>query len=381
MLKLTLSLPPQPDFSLAASLPGLSEILVEPQGLARSGAADLDQVCRNLSAIKDLGLKATLAWDLLATDLEIADGIAFLKKLDLSSVHAIRVQDPGIAFRVREVFPDLPLQLILETGNHNAIGIQSWCRHLKPQRIMVSNEIPLSSIQEIGRVIDRPLEMLVLGRIEIFYTPRHLISPVQPGGEAPLIESMVTDEETQKSFPLVENETGTIMYYEKELFLLPFLTEVESAGVNHARLDLKFYSQEKVLPAVKRYLREPNTENRDLLKSLLGKKLTRGFFKSNRTDKQFAKLKNPHLGKREHLNFVGTVLETKRKGYLVVQAEGRLFQGQALRIVVPEGSWKTHQVVWVRNVEGNSVQKTNGSGVWLINPCPGISSGSKVYCA
>lgn len=367
------------DWTQFTGLPGLGEMLLEHQDLARMGRLDLETLNQSAAQAKARGLRTVLVWDILCDNTAMANSASLLRQLDMSLFDAVRTQDPGAAWYMKDHFPQVPLQLILETGNHNLPGITAWVEAFQPERVVLSNELPLNQVTQIIETIKTPVEIMALGRILVFYTPRRLISPIEPHtDEHDLIQRIITSEEDHKKFPLVENRHGSFMYYEKELFLLPYLQEIQEAGVAYARLELKFYDQ-AVLGPLQSYLEQRDKEPLDGLKSVLGEKLTRGFFKSNRTDKQFKKLKNPHLIADRDAPYLGVVMETAKKKFMALAVETDFKVGDTLIMVNPEGERLEHQVQWIRDLSGRKLEEVATPGVYTINPGRKVSSGTQVY--
>ena len=361
------------------SLPGLTEILLEHQELARGGGLDDNGLATLRQNAKACGKRAILVWDVLADDAAIATGAALFRRLGPQHFDAVRVQDVGVAWYLTEHFPEIPLQLIVETGNHNLTGLKAWVDQFQPERLIVSNEIPSTELGRMRRTLNVPFEILALGRVLIFYTPRRLLSPIDPAtDEYDHLARFVTSVEDGKHFPIVENRHGTFMYYEKELFLIPWLDEAAANGMDYARLDLKFTNPELV-PHLIEWFTEPKEENLKAIKALMAPKLTRGFFKSNRTDKQFARLKNPYLGLREDRKYLGQVLDTGKKEYVAILTERPLKVGDVIHYAIPEGEVPSQKVEWIRSPTGEKVEEAVQPGLWLVNHCKKVSTGSRAY--
>lgn len=369
---------PPSDLKSLALLPGLSEVLLEHQALARTGLMDSNSLLNALHETRALGLRPVLTWDLLPTDEALANGAALLRSLPLHQFSAIRVQDVGVARYVRQHCP-IPLQLILETGNHNLLGIQAWIRDLEPDRVILSNELPQSLLHQIADAIQVDIEIAVLGRLLIFYSPRKLIGAAEQAAMGDFRSRFAIEELTGKCFPLLENQQGTLMYYEKDLCLLSSLDRVAAAGVTWVRLDLKFFPSELV-PALAQYLHSGLADDLAEVKRWLSPRQTNGFFKSNRTDKQFSKLTNPHLMVREDVPLVATVLESsKKEGYTALLTETPLSSGDSLCYVNGEGDVLPHQIVWIRDASGNKLSKAHEPGLWLVNHARRSSAGTRFY--
>jgi len=379
MLQFTTTLPYPPEPEQLQLLPDRVEVLLEHRALARAGQLESEQLLDLADKARALGHRTVLVWDVLATDREIAAAATVLADLNPRRFDAVRVQDPGIAWFLKQSEPDLPLQLVLETGNHNLTGLEAWLQRFQPERLIVSNEIPIGELSRMSRSLPVPMEVLVLGRILLFYTPRKLISPVEPASAAGgWLERRVVSEEDRKNFPIVESDHGTFMYYEKELFLLPWLDEIEAAGIAYARLDLKFHKQE-LLPLLGSFLAKREAPLLEPIKACLSSRLTRGFFKSNRTDKQFTRLKNPHLGSREDRPFLGQVLEARKREYIALSTQHPFAVGDTLYFAIPEGDMLEATVSWISDATGQRVTEASPPGLWLINHRGRVSSGTKVY--
>lgn len=378
MPSITISLPRDLETIDQLTYSYASEVLLEHQDLARLGHLDKVETNQAIHFFNSQEKACVLVWDILADDQQIEKGLAVLKELDLANVAAIRVADPGVATCLKSHYPHIRLQLSLETGNHNLLGIQAWERIFAPQKLVLSNELPLSQISHIRSQISTPVEISVLGRILLFYTPRHLLKPIDPWSHQEVDRSQfVTSVEDGKHFPIEENRHGTFMYYEKDLFLVPYLQQIMEAGVDHVRLDLKFFNSNPLGQLLEQHF--SGSEVLALIKSCLGPKLTRGFFKSNRTDKQFKKLKNLRLQPQENRDYLGTVLEVRKNQYIAQMLEKPLQVGEHIVYQTPEGTLLPHQIAWLRDKDGQQLHQTQRPGLVLVNHRRSISPGTLIF--
>lgn len=379
MLRFSATPPPPADWSVLAALPGLDEVLLEHELLARSGGLGDDALCTAASEARARGLRVILVWDVLASEQLLERGAALVDRLGVAHFDALRVQDPGVALFARERWPDWPLQLVLETGNHNLIGATAWRDALQPERLVLANELPASELTRFAAAIDCELEIAVLGRLLMFYSPRPLVRAAEGETLEEVRERFAIDPERRRHYPVIENRHGTFMFYEKDLNLLPWLSKVEACGLRRARLDFKYFPAELVT-RVTNWLMSGDASELAAVKSCLSPRTTGGFFKSNRTDKQFTRLKNTYLRVREDRILLATVLETSRKtGYTVLHADAPLRIGMVFDYLVPEGEWGRHQVEWLRGLDGRRLEATDGPGVYLVNHARRASPGTKCY--
>src|SRR5690606_28287579 len=142
----------------------------------------------------------------------------------LDTFDALRVQDPGaLEWSLKNT--NKPLQFIAETGNHNFEALKGWVEYCgdRLERIALSIELSRPVLEEFVKKLKVPCELLVFGRILLFYSPRSLLSPLSPEKIAVNEELAAlgeSEESPHKGFPIVENRHGTFMFHIKEFCLL-----------------------------------------------------------------------------------------------------------------------------------------------------------------
>ena len=167
------------DFEICQKLP-IKELIFEHQSLSRLGELETATLLEMLEAWKTNGGKAFLQWDLLHDEKSFEKALEVLKKLPLEHFDAVRVQDLGAAYWLRKNHSHLKLHWIVEGSNHNLKGLQRWSNFLKPQldRFVLSSEIPGNILQRCIAELPQECEILGIGSILLFYTPRHLLNPL-----------------------------------------------------------------------------------------------------------------------------------------------------------------------------------------------------------
>ena len=160
---------------------------------------------------KKIGRIALLQWDLLHDEKSFQEAIGILKELPLEEFFAIRVQDLGAANWLRKHHRNLKLQWIVEGSNHNIKGLLRWSEFLKPQldRLVLSSEIPESVLKRFFTELPQGCEILGIGRVLLFYSPRHLLSSLNETNEKSpgmLSASVSTEETPQRKLKTIENK-------------------------------------------------------------------------------------------------------------------------------------------------------------------------------
>ena len=346
-----------------------------------------------LSSAKELrekGHRVYLQWDILMTEDSFGGLFHGLKNQRLLSEEApfdgIRVQDPGLLYALKEINYRGEVHFITEQGNHNLIGLESWIK-VWPERIkrlVVSPQLPATKIEEYAKEIHSKfaveLEVLGLGPILLFYTPRKLVSPLYGQAEDSVYKVEGTSEESpHKGFPIIENLHGTFMLNTKDQFIFDELIEKESDLLElhqlHWRVDPICGMGDMGLDQLLQI-----KENYNQLKTDYARPVTKGFFRVNKTDVLFKKLKNHRLQERDD-TFVGEVVDVKKKNHVAVliKSEAGLSAGDSLKLLSPEGKEKFVEVGKMTNALSVSLERAEKGEIVFIPPVGGISVRSMVY--
>src|SRR5690606_4501254 len=106
-------------------------------------------------------------------------------------------------------------------------------------RLVLSIELSKESLKNIVPALKTPCELLVLGRILLFHSPRALLAPLAgPVADPAWLEAVGASEESpHKGFPLLENKHGTFMFLPKDFCLAEQLPELKELGLEYMRFD------------------------------------------------------------------------------------------------------------------------------------------------
>ena len=347
-MKFTTYLKQKEDFLPLYEL-GVQEFIIGLQEISRFGGWKKEELLafiqEHQANPKDNKMRFLLEWDILMDQPILLKSMAFLQQLPLEFFAAIRVQDLGAYQYLRENYPAIPLHLILENGNHNLKGLLRYGEDGGKQleRVVLSIELPKDILGDYFAAIAAlgiETELLILGRILIFYSPRFLLSPFLDERTKALEvrEAQGKSEESpHKGFPLIENAHGTFMFNVKDFCLLEYLDELQEMGLNYARVDLRMHPS---FPVVKEIIQEILTQNNvENIKSLYGSPLHKGLFVNNRTDILFPKLKNKHLQNSEGqlIGEVIDVVKNKMMAVLIRQNPHKVLIGNQFELLTPQG--------------------------------------------
>lgn len=368
----------------------VEQVIIEPSKLSRLGKLTILEVNTLSKEAKSLGFEVFLEWDVLMVEDNFNSNIEEFRKIDLSTIDAIRVQDPGALMWCLENTTKY-IHLNLETGNHNLQGITSWLDTNRERitRIILSIEWSQKQLKELLPHIKIEVEFLGMGRILLFYTPRYLLKAGLSESEAALemnntthwIEASGQSEESpHKGFPLLENQHGTFMFLPSDHCLLDHLVELKELGIDILRIDNRFMDQNLSLQTFK-FLNHQKSDGFEKIKELSPQRLIRGFFNTNKSDVLFKKLKN-HRIQRIDENYLGQILEVNKKNYLALKLKNpikALSCGAKLKLLTPDGKEKKLEVMRLQDCQGRDLEKALGEDLVFINHVGGVSVKASVY--
>lgn len=325
----------------------MDEVLVQTKRFSRVGFiedADLDNC---LLKLRESNKILILDWNILVNDSDIDAAKQHLVKI-ADKIDVIRFLDPGVGLLIKEILPQKQLHFSMEFGNFNTLGIKNWMSCFSPQltRVILSNQLPLTEIRKIETDIE--IEIQGCGRIELFYSPRKLIHrPLKQSVDSVSLLGASEDRPTQIS-PLIENDSGTFMFYDKDLYILDALNSNDICP-DHIRLELYHPDQFQLLSQV---FPEPGWMEK-FMKTLTAK-TTRGFFRINKSHAPLQRLTNKHI-KKEAEAKVGVILESVKKQHMIVEILKEIKLPFQVLFCSPEGKHVENSIRKVENLAGDEI--------------------------
>ncbi len=330
---------------------------------------------------KELGIRVILLWDVLATEDEMAHKIKIFEGIPKDLYDVVRVQEVGVLNYLLES-SDTKIQFIAETGNHNLVGLKTWEGLIgnRLDRMVLSIELDKDKLTHYKSNLNCPLELQVLGPILLFYSPRKLLSPLDPEvRENEQMRALGNSEESpHKNFPLLENRHGSFMFHIKDLFLLDRWDELEKTGIDFFRLDFHPGDLIKVINDFS--WSNWSSLNGNKLKELYSKDVIRGYFQINKSDVLFSKLKNSRLQRKDE-DYLGEVAEIVKSDYMaiLVKAKKRLKLGDELKAITPEGKEIFFKVCDLKNSSYQNIEEFIDGHLVLLNYKKGVWPKSQIY--
>ncbi|MBT4289373.1 MAG: hypothetical protein HOD92_18770 [Deltaproteobacteria bacterium] len=336
----------------------IDEVLIQTKRFSRVGFIEDKDLDECFLKLKKSNKTLILDWNTLVKDSEIeVIKLHLLKVAD--KIDVIRFLDPGVGLLLKEILPQKELHFSMEFGNFNAWGIKNWVNCFNPQltRIILSNQLPLAEIRKID--VDIEIEIQGCGRIELFYSPRKLIHrSLNQSSDSISLLGASEDRPTQIS-PLIENDSGTFMFYDKDLFILDGLS-FEDICPDYIRLELYHLDQFEMLAQT---FPEPGWVKK--LAKTLTSKTTRGFYRVNKSHAPLQRLTNKHI-KKESEAKVGVILESVKKQHMIVEILKELMLPAQILFCSPEGKQVESTVRKVENLSGTVIEENIQPGYYKL---------------
>ncbi len=312
------------DIKQCTQIDNLDEVLLEPKLLARQGRLSATEICTLALVAHQHQLRPVLVWDALMPQQLMIETCAELAHWDLSLYAAVRVCDVGVAHWLCTHQPQLPIQLVVETGNHNLNALQGWCDFFAPnlERLILSLELPEEKLIAYCQSLPVACEVLGVGQILLFYSPRSLLAShfnVEADTALYLDAIIASEQVSLRSFPTLETRHGTFMFLDKDQFILDRSSALAQAGLHTMRLDLRHLSQtghaaSDIVTVYHSMLTAATT-----LRKGWPRPTRAPFFKANKTTAQFSRMKSKLDQYRDQTSLAEVIGGEKNK-YLVFHA-------------------------------------------------------------
>lgn len=248
-------------------------------------------------------LKIYLASNSLLLEKELPHVIKTLSLLQELGPDGLIVQDVGLLRLVKKYFPDLPVHASTLMAAHNVDSVQTL-QAMGFERIVLAREMTLSEIEGIARKTDVELEVFIHGAMCYSYSGLCLFSSYF-GGKSGLRGNCVQPCRRAYSYsgnsgrrtkrgPVKGGRKKEYIFSMNDLTGLEVVPQLRKCGVSSLKIEGRLRSANYVSNVVKAYrtvidASEENFENvlpeaLDLLESAMSRKLTPGYFHTQRPE-------------------------------------------------------------------------------------------------
>jgi len=325
-------------------------------------------------------VKLYVTVNILIDDLEMKETLDFIKYLYDINVDGLIVQDLGLAYLVKTIFPDFDLHGSTQMTINNLPGA-IFLSNFGFKRVVLARETPIEEIKRIYNNADIQLEGFIHGALCVCYSGQCLMSSILGGRSG---NRGKCAQPCRMTYSIVDYEKGEVIFDEwkdkylistKDLNTLEYIESITDSGIMSLKIEGRMKRAEYVATVVKNYrqvldfgvksITEKNKEdllqifNREFTKGLMFKDFGRDFISYDRpnnrgvavgriekVDKKFIHIKLfKDLEKGD-----GIEIETKSGEHKGIVSNFSANKGDILRIKKIDGA-----------VDGSIVYRTSSS--------------------
>ena len=212
------------------------EILFELKELSKIQGIPFLKLSKQILNLKT-NAKKVLSIDNFVRECEFKEKTKYLTNTFLENFDAVRVEDLGLAYFIKEKFPSVKIQIILENFCHNINAIKEIKKVFGTslQKIIISSELEFNTIKElINNKIN--IEVSLFSNILIFQTPRKLM-PSSKFDTYFLNSKEIPD---HNNLRYICDKHGSFIFYPENFNILKDYEKLAEIGVKNFRIDFRF---------------------------------------------------------------------------------------------------------------------------------------------
>lgn len=344
---------------------------------------DLEELQKAILYAKIRGVKTNLTLNTLIKDNEFEDAIDLATKAYEFGIDAIIVQDLGLAKKLIEMFPDLPIHGSTQMTVHNLNGALEL-QELGFKRVVLSRELSADEIEYITKNSDIEIECFAHGALCISYSGQCLFSSMLGGRSGNRGKCAGP---CRLPYELLENDKKIDSGYllsTRDLCSLDFIPFFIKAGVACLKIEGRMKSPEYVATVTRIYRKYIDLALSDkdyVVEKQDRKELMQVFNRGLSSTGHLDNLENKNLVFKEKPNNMGLYLGTvskfnKSKGYITLTLKEPICVGDTVSLQNETGSYTISELmVGNKNISETKVGQTVTIGRMKGN----ISPGDKIY--
>lgn len=344
---------------------------------------NLEELKQAIEYAKIRGVKTNLTLNILIKEDEFEDAIFLATKAYEFGIDAIIVQDLGLAEKLIEMFPDLPIHASTQMTIHNLNGaIQLEKMGFK--RIVLARELSINEIDYICKNTNLEIECFIHGALCISYSGQCLFSSMIGGrsgnrgkcaGPCRLPYELLQDDKKIDSGYLLST---------RDLCVLEYIPSLIDAGVNCLKIEGRMKSPEYVATVTRiyrKYIDLASSNNPYIIDENDKKELMQVFNRGMYCSGHFENTPNKNLVFKEKPNNMGLFLGivekyNKNKGYISLKLKEQINIGDTISLENESGSYTISELMEKsKNINETKIGQTVTIGRMKGN----IKLGDKIY--
>lgn len=344
---------------------------------------NLEELTKAIHYAKIRGVKTNLTLNTLIKDDEFGEALSLTKTAYQSGIDAIIVQDLGLATKLIELFPDLPIHASTQMTVHNLNGALEL-QNLGFKRVVLARELSMNEIDYICKNTKIEIECFAHGALCISYSGQCLFSSMLGGrsgnrgkcaGPCRLPYELLEDDKKINSGYLLST---------RDLCSLDYIPSFIESGVKCLKIEGRMKSPEYVAIVTRIYRKYINlalskkpyvveASDKKILMQVFNRGMSSSGHLDNEPNKNLVFKDNPSnmgllLGKVQNYN--------KNKGLITVKLKEPILIGDTISLEHEEGSYTISELM--ENKE-NIVETKVGQTVTIGRMKGNISCNDKIY--
>lgn len=344
---------------------------------------DLDELKHAIEYAKIRGVKTNLTLNTLMKDDEFNDALSLASKAYEFGIDAIIVQDLGLAMKLIESFPDLPIHGSTQISIHNLNGALEL-QKLGFKRVVLARELSINEINHICKNTAIEIECFIHGALCISYSGQCLFSSMIGGRSG---NRGKCAQPCRLPYELLENDkkinSGHLLST-RDLCGLEYIPSLIDSGVTCLKIEGRMKSPEYVATVTRiyrKYIDLALSGKPYIIDKIDKKELMQVFNRGMSSCGHLDNEANKHLVFKDKPNHMGLFLGTihkynKSKGYITLKLKENINIGDKISVEKESGSYTISELM-----ENNkNIKETKIGQTVILGRIKGnINSGDKVY--
>ncbi|HEY8343730.1 MAG TPA: DUF3656 domain-containing protein [Bacillota bacterium] len=319
---------------------------------------DLSELAEVADYLHLRGRKMYVTVNTLIKEDELTPALDYIAALYELGVDALIIQDMGLLYLIRRLWPDLEVHASTQMTVTDVAGVR-LLQELGVKRVVLAREVSVGEIAEIYRETGMELEVFVHGALCVSYSGACLFSSLIGGRsgnrgrcaqpcrmEYQLIRScpQTTTGFKEKDLSLVQTE-GAHLLSPKDISLLPYLPALAAAGVKSLKIEGRMKGPEYVGTVVRVYRNalhrleaeaghfRPEPDELKTLETVFNRGLSAGYLHQDLGPELMSAHRPSNRGR-----FLGRVTAyNQQKGRVTVALEAGIREGDGIEVWVKKG--------------------------------------------
>ena len=328
------------------------------------------------------GKKVYVTLNIIAKDKDFVGLKEYVRFLQDAKVDAVIVADIGMLQFIRVHAPMLAVHVSTQANIINSYSANLMVE-LGAKRLILARELSLEEVAKIRKNVPSKveIEVFVHGAMCMAYSGRCLLSNYLTGRDSNHGECVqacrwkyyVREVSRDDELEVQEDERGSYIFNSKDLNMLPFLDELQKAGVDSIKIEGRMKSSYYVATVVNAYRRaldmlpkKPTKELCDELMKASHRRYTTGFYFGDE-EKQFLESSTPV----QESEFVALVTKDGDGQNVEVEMRNKFSVGDELEVLSPDEENFNKKIVIekITNSEGEEVDSAKVVQECVTIPC------------